>query len=102
MRVTGQVLVIEPYSGTFADRESGDKVAYSGTRVSVFDGREVVKVKVKARESAALGDIKKGDEVDFLVDVLPEGSGGRIYLTVTFVERLNVPSPHLAAVSKAN
>ena len=101
MRVTGQVLAVEPYSGKFADKDSGDLIAYSGERVSVFDGREVVKVKVKAREIAALGDIKKGDEVDFLVDVLPEGSGGRIYLTVTFVERLNAPA-HLSAVSKTS
>jgi len=101
MRVTGQVIGIEPYSGTFADRESGDKVSYSGTKVSVFDGREVIKVKVKAREISGLGDLKRGDECDLLVDVIAEGGARGVYLTVTFVERLDT-APHLAAVSKAN
>jgi len=101
MRVTGQVIGIEPYSGTFPDRESGEKVAYSGTKVSVFDGREVVKVKVKAAQMAGLGELKRGDECDLLVEVIAEGGARGVYLTVTFVERL-ASAAHLASVSKAN
>jgi len=101
MRVTGQVLSIEPYSGKFVPDGETEAVPYSGEKVNVFDGREVVKVKVKAREIPGLGDLQRGDECDLLVDVVAEGGARGVYLTVTFVERLD-NAPHLAAVSKAN
>lgn len=101
MRVTGQVIGIEPYSGDFVPEGETEKVPYHGQKVSVFDGREVIKVKVKAREISALGDLKRGDECDLLVDVAAAGGARGIYLTVTFVERLDT-APHLASVSQAN
>lgn len=100
MRVTGQVLSIEPYAGSMNDRETGEKVSYSGERLNIFDGREVVKVKVKARQIAALGDVKKGDDVDLVVDVVPGVDAGRVYLVVSFVELVAPAALH--AVSKAN
>jgi len=101
MRVTGQVISVEPYGGSFNDRESGEKVAYSGTKVGVFDGREVVNVKCKANKLVGLGNVSKGDDIDMLVDVIAEGGARGVYLTVTFAERLD-GSAHLAAVSKTS
>lgn len=52
MRIEGQLLDVVQNSGTFTDRQSGDQVNWSNVTVSIFDGREVVKIKVKGDEAA--------------------------------------------------
>lgn len=99
MRVTGQIISVEPYGGKFADKETGEMVSYSGTKVGVFDGREVVNVKVKAAKIAALGDVVKGTDIDMLVDCVAEGGARGVYLTVTFVELLTPARPALSKVN---
>ena len=101
MRVTGQIIGVDPYAGKFTS-DTGELLPYSGQKLSVLDGREVIKVKVKQREVPLLGGLSRGDDVDCLVDVVAVGAPTGAYLTVTFVELVKAAPAHLASVAKSS
>jgi len=80
MRLTGNLLEIEDYSGDFKG-DSGDSIAYSGKRLHVLDGREVIKVKVPKDRLNNHGLIA-GDDVDLRVEVTAQSGARGAYLTV--------------------
>lgn len=83
MRITGTLLKVEPYSGTF-DGDDGKERAYSGVRLHVLDGLEVIKVKVP-KELLLTHGYGAGEAVDLAVTVsLNQGARGA-YLTTTLV-----------------
>lgn len=82
MRLTGQLLQIEEYSGDFNDSETGKKIAYHGQRLHVLDGVEVIKVKVTAKDSGLAAGYLAGDKVDLRVQVTAEGGARGSYLAV--------------------
>jgi len=83
MRVTGILLDIEQYSGTFKG-DDGKEVAYAGERLHVLDGREVVKVKV-GKELVGRTGYGQGEEVDLKVTVQAQSGGRGPYLTTTLL-----------------
>lgn len=83
MRITGTLLKIEPYSGTF-DGDKGEKVAYSGVRLHILDGFEVVKVKVPKDQLLTHG-LGEGEFVDLSVTVQANQGARGAYLTSTLV-----------------
>lgn len=83
MRITGTLLEVEDYSGTFKG-DSGDDIKYSGQRLHVLDGREVVKVKIP-KNLLGLHDLEQGESVDLRVSVTASQGARGAYLTTTLV-----------------
>jgi len=84
MRITGTLLKIEPYSGTFKDEKDGHEIPYSGLRLHVLDGYEVVKVKVPKDKLHTHG-YGEGEAVDLSVKVEANQGARGVYLTVTLL-----------------
>ena len=98
MRLTGRLLEIEDYAGDFKG-ESGDTVAYSGKRLHVLDGREVVKVKIPKNLLLTHGLVAETD-IDINVTVAANSGGRGAYLTTVLVGSVTAPA-RLASVAKA-
>jgi hypothetical protein len=81
MRLTGTLLEVENYSGEFADKQTGEAVAYAGQRWHVLDGREVIKVKLPKELIDEL-PFEQGDAVDLRVEVGAQSGARGAYLTV--------------------
>jgi hypothetical protein len=83
MRLTGTLLELEDYSGDFKG-EDGSQIAYSGQRLHVLDGREVVKVKIPKDQVGHIA-YADGDRVDLRVQVGAQQGARGAYLTVQLV-----------------
>jgi hypothetical protein len=83
MRLTGTLLEVEDYSGT-GKGDDGKPFDYSGSRLHVLDGREVVRVKIPKAllDSHGLG---AGELVDLRVTVSAQSGARGAYLSVTLV-----------------
>lgn len=99
MRLTGRLLQVEDYAGDFKG-ESGDVIAYSGKRLHVLDGIEVIKVKVPKAQLLTHG-LVAGQEIDIQVTVAAQSGARGAYLTCVLVGSVE-PSARLTAVAKAN
>jgi hypothetical protein len=95
MRLTGRLLEIEDYSGDFRG-EQGEVVQYSGKRLHVLDGREVIKVKVPKALQHSHG-LVEGDEVDLRVSVTANTGARGAYLTTQLLGDFG--APRLSAVA---
>lgn len=85
MRITGTLLKIEPYAGEGKDREDPTRTfTYSGVRLHVLDGFEVVKVKVP-KEKVLTHGYGEGEAVDLQVTVAANQGSRGAYLTTTLV-----------------
>jgi len=84
MRITGTLLKVEPYSGTFKDEKDGHEVPYSGIRLHILDGFEVVKVKVPKDKLLTHG-YGEGEAVDLAVTVQANQGARGAFLTTTLV-----------------
>jgi hypothetical protein len=84
MRITGTLLKVEPYSGTFPDEKDGHPVPYSGVRLHVLDGVEVIKVKVPKDQLLTHG-YGAGEAVDLAVTVQANQGARGAFLTTTLV-----------------
>jgi hypothetical protein len=83
MRLTGQLLRLEPRNGTFRDRESGQPVPWSHHIAHVLDGVEVTRVKVKDPDFPHFPrDL--GKNIDVPVTVEPGSGRSGLYLVITF------------------
>lgn len=83
MRLTGQLLDIEEYSGDFKG-DDGSKVPYAGLRLHVLDGREVIKVKVPKDQLHSHG-LTVGTPVDLAVTVAANAGARGAYLTTLLI-----------------
>jgi hypothetical protein len=83
MRITGTLLEVEEYSGT-AKGDDGKPFDYSGKRLHVLEGREVVKVKIPKPLLDSHG-LAAGDSVDLHVTVSAQSGARGAYLTVTLI-----------------
>jgi hypothetical protein len=83
MRLTGTLLDIEDYSGT-GKGDDGKPFDYSGQRLHVLDGREVVKVKVPTAMIPTLG-LGRGEAVDLRVQVQAQSGARGAYLTTVLL-----------------
>lgn len=83
MRITGTLLRVEPYAGTFTG-DNGKEIPYSGLRLHVFDGLDLVKVKVPKDQLLTHGHTV-GDVVDLSVTVVANAGARGAYLTMTLV-----------------
>ena len=99
MRLTGQLLDIEDYSGDFKG-EGGENIAYSGKRLHVLDGREVIKVKIPKDQLYSHG-LTVGESVDLSVQVAAQSGARGAYLTCLLVGNFAPERVHLSAVSGA-
>jgi hypothetical protein len=97
MRLTGTLLEIEEYSGDFKG-DSGDTVSYSGKRLHVLDGHEVVKVKVPKDLLYSHG-YTAGQPVDLRVTVAANAGARGAYLSC---QLLGDYAPKPVALAKAN
>lgn len=84
MRITGTLLKVEPYSGTFPDEKDGHAVPFAGVRLHVLDGVEVIKVKVPKDQLLTHG-LGAGEAVDLTVTVQANQGARGAYLTTTLV-----------------
>ncbi len=84
MRVTGTLLDIENYSGT-AKGDDGKPFDYSGQRLHVLEGREVIKVKLPKPLIGAYDAVRRGQIVDLVVNVQAQAGARGAYLTTTAV-----------------
>lgn len=100
MRLTGTLLEIEPYSGTGRDDATGKPFEYSGKRLHVLDGREVIKVKIPKDLLDSHG-LTEGQSVDLRVTVTAQAGARGAYLTVALLGDY-APAARLSSVSKAN
>jgi len=92
MRIIGTLLKIEDYSGTFPDKvDPRIEVPYSGSRLHVLDGVEVVKVKVPKDQLFTHG-LVEGTPVDLSVTVAAQQGGRGPYLVTTLVGSLAMDS----------
>lgn len=98
MRLTGTLLEIENYSGDFADRQTGESVAYSGQRWHVLDGREVIKVKVP-KDLIDVLPHEQGDAVDLRVQVGAQAGARGAYLTVGLLGDYSASSVRLSVAN---
>jgi len=98
MRLTGTLLKIEPYSGTFKG-DDGKDVPYAGVRLHVLDGVEVIKVKVPKAQELTHG-LGEGEMVDLAVTVQANQGARGAFLTTTLVG--SAAPARLSSVSKAN
>jgi hypothetical protein len=84
MRITGTLLKVEPYSGTFPDEKTGEPVPFAGVRLHIWDGDELVKVKVPKDQLLTHG-LGTGEAVDLKVVVQVNQGARGAYLTTTLV-----------------
>lgn len=89
MRLTGQLLDIEDYAGDFKG-DDGSQVPYSGKRLHVLDGREVIKVKVPKDQLLSHG-LTVGTAVDLAVTVAANAGARGAYLTTLLIGPYPVP-----------
>jgi hypothetical protein len=92
MRITGTLLKVEGYSGTFPDKvDPKIEVPYAGTRFHILDGIEVVKVKCPKEQLLTHG-LVEGSKVDLQITVQANQGARGAYLTSTLVGSL-APNP---------
>lgn len=86
MRLTGTLLEIEPYSGTGRDDATGKPFDYSGKRLHVLDGLEVIKVKIP-KDLVDSHGLTAGQQVDLRVVVTAQSGARGAYLAVGLLGR---------------
>lgn len=79
MRLTGTLLKVEDYAGTMTG-DDGREFTYSGTRLHILDGVEVVKAKMA--KDAPLPAAEPGDAVDLRVTVTANSGARNAYLSI--------------------
>lgn len=97
MRLTGTLLEVESYSGTMKG-DDGKDFAYSGKRLHVLDGREVVKVKIP-KDLADSHGYTNGQPVDLRVIVQAQQGARGAYLSTTLQGDFAPARPALAKVN---
>ena len=80
MRLTGQLLKIEDYSGTSRDEKTGQPFDYSGKRLYVLDGLEMIKVKIPKDQLLTHG-LVENTPVDLAITVSANAGARGAYLT---------------------
>jgi hypothetical protein len=98
MRLTGTLLEIEEYSGEMKG-DDGKPFAFSGKRLHVLEGREVIKVKIPKNLLDTHG-YTNASQVDLRVTVQAQQGARGAYLSTTLVGNFE-PARH-AALTKVS